>query len=43
MFRVLDPGEAYVGVTCYAKADVFAQAKITVKIQKKFSIGLDHG
>lgn len=36
MFRVLDPGEAHVGVTYYAKSDVFTQAKLTVKIQKKF-------
>ena len=36
IFRVLDPGEAHVGVTYYAKSDVFTQAKLTVKIQKKF-------
>lgn len=36
MFRVLDPGEAHVGVTYNAKSDVFTQAKVTVKIQKKF-------
>ncbi len=36
MFRVLDPGEAHVGVTYFAKSDVFTQAKLTVKIQKKF-------
>ena len=36
IFRVLDPGEAHVGVTYYAKSNVFTQAKLTVKIQKKF-------
>ena len=35
-FQVLDPSEAHVGVTYAAKADVFTQAKLTVKIQKKF-------
>ena len=35
-FTVIDPGEAHVGVTYAAKADVFTQAKLTVKIQKKF-------
>lgn len=35
-FQVLDPGEAHVAVTYSAKADVFVQAKLTVKIQKKF-------
>ena len=36
IFRVLDPGEAHVGVTYFAKSNVFTQAKLTVKIQKKF-------
>ena len=35
VFQVLDPGEAHVAVTYNAKADVFTQAKLTVKIQKK--------
>ena len=35
-FQVLDPGEAHVLVTYVAKEDVFVQAKLTVKIQKKF-------
>ena len=35
-FNVLDPGDAHVAVTYSAKADVFVQAKLTVKIQKKF-------
>ena len=35
-FQVLDPDEAHVLVTYSAKADVFVQAKLTVKIQKKF-------
>ena len=36
IFRVLDPGEAHISVRYSAKADVFTQAKLTVKIQKKF-------
>lgn len=36
IFQVLDPGEAHVSVRYSAKADVFTQAKLTVKIQKKF-------
>ena len=35
-FTVLDPGEAHVSVTYNAKSDVFKEARITVKIQKKF-------
>ena len=35
-FAILEPGEAHVLVTYYAKTDVFVQAKLTVKIQKKF-------
>lgn len=35
-FTVADPGQAHVGVTYNAKADVFTQAKVTVQIQKKF-------
>ena len=35
IFQVLDPGEAHVSVRYSAKADVFTQAKLTVKIQKK--------
>ena len=38
VFQVLDPGEAHVAVTYNAKADVFTQAKLTVKIQKKFTV-----
>lgn len=35
-FQVLDPGEAHVAVTYNAKRDVFTEAKLTVKIQKRF-------
>ena len=35
-FSVLDPGEAHVLVTYDSRASVFVQAKLTVKIQKKF-------
>lgn len=35
-FQVIDPGEAHVLVTYDAKPNVFVQAKLTVKIQKKF-------
>ena len=35
-FAVIAPGEAQVLVTYYAKSDVFTQARLTVKIQKKF-------
>ena len=35
IFRVLDPGEAHISVTYYARPDVFTEAKLTVKIQKK--------
>ena len=35
-FTVADPGEAHVGVTYNAKNDVFKEARVTVKIQKKF-------
>lgn len=34
-FKVFDPGEAHVLATYSAKADVFTQSKLTVKIQKK--------
>ena len=35
-FQVIDPGEAHVLTTYSAKTDVFTQAKLTAKIQKKF-------
>lgn len=35
-FEVYAPGTAYVEATYAAKAEVFTQAKITVKIQKRF-------
>ena len=35
-FQVLEPGEAHVAVTYNAKRDVFTEAKLTVKIQKRF-------
>ena len=35
-FTVSDPGEAHVGITYNAKSDVFSEARVTVKIQKKF-------
>jgi len=36
VFQVLDPGEAHIAVDYNAKRDVFTEAKLTVKIQKKF-------
>lgn len=35
-FQVLEPGEAHIAVDYYAKRDVFTEAKLTVKIQKRF-------
>ena len=35
-FTVADPNTAYVGVTYNAYPDTFAQAKVTVQIQKRF-------
>ncbi|MBR2313001.1 MAG: hypothetical protein IKA46_06910 [Clostridia bacterium] len=35
-FAVLDPGTAYVEAIYSAKAEAFTQAKLTVKIQKRF-------
>ena len=35
-FQVLEPGEAHISVAYYAKSAVFTEAKLTVKIQKRF-------
>ena len=35
-FQVLDPGEAHIAVNYNAKREVFTEAKLTVKIQKRF-------
>ena len=35
-FTVIDPGEAHFAVVYNAKPDVFTQAKVTVKIEKRF-------
>ena len=35
-FAVIDPGEAHVDITYNAKSGLFSEARITVKIQKRF-------
>ena len=35
-FSIIDPGEAHINITYSAKSEVFSEARITVKIQKRF-------
>ena len=37
-FKIFDPGEAHINITYIGKSDVFSEAQVTVKIQKKFLV-----